>query len=111
MNIKVQLQSLCNIGSLKANYSLIFGDCFKVTGIKVRETGKGLFVCMPSEKLASKDEKGNAKYRDVAYPITKEARYEINKLVLNQYEKDLEKAQNTDKSTYNTQENYYEMEV
>ena len=111
MDIKVQLQSLCNIGSLKANYSLIFGDCFKVTGIKVRETGRGLFVCMPSEKLASKDEKGNANYRDVAYPITKEARYEINKLVLEQYQKDLQKANHTEKVFQETHENDYEMEI
>lgn len=111
MDIKVQLQSLCNIGSLKANYSLIFGDCFKVTGIKVRETGKGLFVCMPSEKLASKDEKGNASYRDVAYPISKEARYKINNLVLDQYQKDLEKAKQTEKTSQNKRENDYEMEI
>lgn len=111
MDIKVQLQSLCNIGSLKANYSLIFGNCFKVTGIKVRETGKGLFVCMPSEKLASKNENGKASYRDVAYPITKESRQEINNLVLDEYQKDLQKAQQTEKTSQETIENDYEMEL
>ena len=52
----------------------------KITGIRIVEGKLGLFVSMPQ----SKDNDGE--YHDVAFPITKEAREEIQDAVLDAYE-------------------------
>ena len=49
--------------------------------IRVMEGKNGAFVSFPNRKLA------NGEYKDVAFPITKEARQQIIDLVLGEYEK------------------------
>lgn len=82
MKIKVKVNKTKNEESkIKAFASLTFDDCFAVTGIKIVEGQKGIFVAMPSEK--SKDEK----YQDVCFPTTKEFREELINLILDEYKK------------------------
>lgn len=50
-----------------------------ITGLKVFNGKNGLFVAMPSQK----NSKGE--YHDIAFPITKEARQEIQDTVINKY--------------------------
>jgi len=56
--------------------SITLDDCLVITGIKVIEGAKGLFVSMPS----SKNPKGE--YKDICFPITSELREEINVAIL-----------------------------
>ena len=41
---------------------------------------------MPSYKLKTTDENGNAQYKDIAYPITKEFREKLQENVLHSFE-------------------------
>ena len=78
---EVRLKEMENMGSLKAFGSITLDDAFVVTGVSVREGSKGMFVALPSYK--GKDEQ----YHDSAFPLNKELRDEINKAVLDEYQK------------------------
>ncbi len=66
---------------MKAIATVTFDDSFVVHDIKVIEGNKGLFVAMPSRKL-----KDNT-FVDVAHPINKDTRAEIQAAILEEYEK------------------------
>ena len=66
--------------TLKAFASITLDDAVCITGIRIVEGKMGLFVSMPQ----SKDNEGE--YHDVAFPITKEAREEIQDAVLDAYD-------------------------
>lgn len=66
--------------NLKAFASVTIDDAVCITGIRIVEGKMGLFVSMPQ----SKDNEGE--YHDVAFPITKEAREEMQDAVLDAYE-------------------------
>lgn len=66
-------------GKTKAMASITIDNVFVVTGLKIIEGTKGYFVAMPSRK--SGDE-----YKDVCFPITKEAREYIETAVLTKFE-------------------------
>ena len=67
-------------GSTKAFASVSVDDLIAIRGLRVIEGGEdGLFVAMPQSQ--GKDRK----YHDVAFPLTKELRDEINKGVLEKY--------------------------
>jgi len=70
--------------SLKAYASITLDGSFAVKDLKVVEGAKGLFVSMPSRKLA------DGKYRDLAFPLTKEAREDLFDAVLGAYRRALE---------------------
>ena len=65
--------------------SVKFNDCFVVENLKIVQGSKGLFLGMPSQP----DGKGG--YRDMAYPVTKEFREQLNTAVLQAYEAKLER--------------------
>ncbi len=52
-----------------------------VTGIKIIDGSKGLFVNMPQRKTKT------GEWKDVCYPASKEVREEFNKLFLEEYNK------------------------
>jgi len=79
-NVKVNLVN--KPGSVKAFASVNINEEFAVTGLRVIEGEKGLFVSMPSRKT----ENG---YEDVAFPITAECREKLNKTVMEAYEQKL----------------------
>lgn len=66
------------MGSLKAFASLTIDDSLVITGIKLVEGKNGLFINFPQYK--SGDE-----YKDVVFPLTKELRDNVTKLVVDEY--------------------------
>jgi stage V sporulation protein G len=65
---------------MKAVVSITFDDSFVVHDIKVVEGNNGLFVAMPSRKMP------DGEYRDIAHPISSDAREVIQSAVLKAYE-------------------------
>jgi len=74
-------------GNLKGLASVNFDDCFAMTGIRILDSQKGLFVSMPNRKIGEKD------YKDICFPVTKEYREELNDAVLAAYHQKLEESQ------------------
>lgn len=64
--------------AIKAFASVTVNDEFAIKNIKVIESDKGLFVAMPSRKSGNE-------YSDVVFPITKEAREQLNNAVIECY--------------------------
>lgn len=64
---------------LKAYCSVVFNEMFVVHDVRVVEGANGVFVAMPRRKT------GEGEYRDLAHPITAEARALIQKAVLDAY--------------------------
>jgi stage V sporulation protein G len=69
---------------LKAFATITFNSCFIVTDLKVIQGNKGLFVAMPSRR------RKDGKFRDIAHPLNKEMRAQIEERVLSDYYKALE---------------------
>lgn len=63
-----------------AMVSVTLADVFCITGIKIMDGSKGLFVAMPSAKN-KKDE-----WHDICYPITKEFRKVMSDSILNAFD-------------------------
>lgn len=61
---------------LKAYCSVVFNDAFVLHHVRVVEGINGVFVAMPRRRTAE------GEYRDLAHPITAEAREQIHKAVL-----------------------------
>ena len=80
MKITAKLFKCKKEGNMKAFGSITIEDAFAIRGVKVIEGQKGLFVSMPTQK----NKKGE--YEDVAFPVSKEAREEVTKVVLAAYE-------------------------
>lgn len=65
---------------LKAYCSIVFDDMFVLHEVRVVEGVNGLFVAMPRRKT------GENEYKDLAHPITAEAREMIQRTVLEAYQ-------------------------
>lgn len=65
-------------GKRKAWVSVTFDNSFVVHDLKVMENEKGLYVVMPSRKTPEG-------YRDIAHPVTSEARQQIQETVIKEY--------------------------
>ena len=81
MNITdVRVRKMTKEGKMKAIISITLDDEFVVHDIKLIEGDKGLFIAMPSRKMAS------GEYRDIAHPINSETRERIQQIILEAYE-------------------------
>jgi stage V sporulation protein G len=81
MNITdVRLKKVATDGKMKAIASITIDDAFVVRDIRVIEGQNGLFVAMPSRKTPE------GEFRDIAHPITSEARELIQSAILKEYE-------------------------
>lgn len=80
----VRVRKIAKEGKMKAVVSITLDDEFVVHDIKVIEGDKGLFIAMPSKKAA------DGEYRDIAHPINSGTRDNIQRLILDSYEKALE---------------------
>jgi stage V sporulation protein G len=81
MNITdVRLKKVASDGKMKAIASITIDDAFVVRDIRVIEGQNGLFVAMPSRKTPE------GEFRDIAHPITSEARELIQSAILKEYE-------------------------
>ncbi len=72
-------------GKLKATASIVIDDAFAIHDIKLIEGDEGVFMAMPSRKMA------DGMFRDIAHPINMEAREQVKKMVLAAYEKETTK--------------------
>lgn len=79
----VRVRKITKEGKMKAVVSITLEDEFVVHDIKVIEGEKGLFIAMPSKKAA------DGEYRDIAHPINSATRDNIQKVILEAYEKAL----------------------
>ena len=80
MNITdVRVRLVPNSGTLKAVSSITFDDAFVVHDIKIVDGEKGLFVAMPSRKTRE------GEFKNIAHPISAEARSLIQELILKKY--------------------------
>lgn len=68
--------------NVKAIASVNVADSFAIHGLKVIDSGKGLFVSMPQSKY---EKDGKTQYSDICHPITAEARTELSDMVLAAY--------------------------
>ena len=66
---------------VKGIASITIDDSFVIHDIKMLESERGLFVAMPSRRTPE------GEFKDIAHPISSEARELIQKAVLNEYEK------------------------
>ncbi len=80
----VRVRKIAKEGKMKAIVSITIDDEFVVHDIKVIEGEKGLFIAMPSKKTA------DGEYKDIAHPINKETREDIQQMILGSYEKALQ---------------------
>ena len=72
------------MGNLKAFATITIEDKIVITGLKVVEGKNGLFISFPQYKDSNGD------YKDIVYPLNKDFRNNLTKLVLNEYNKLLE---------------------
>lgn len=79
----VRVRKITKEGKMKAIVSITLDDEFVVHDIKVIEGEKGLFIAMPSKKAT------DGEYRDIAHPINSSTRENIQKIILESYEKAL----------------------
>jgi stage V sporulation protein G len=68
-------------GTLKAFASVTLDGVFAVHGIRVVEGKNGLFVSMPNRQVKE------GEYKDIAHPVTKEFKQELNDAVLAEFNK------------------------
>jgi len=83
MPIKVSLQSIMENtfnNNVKASGSVKLNDDFVVTGVRIIEGEKGLFVQMPSYQ------DHNGEYQSIAHPITADFYKQFQETVLHQYQ-------------------------
>ncbi len=69
-------------GSLKAFCDLVIGDWFVIKGLRVVNGKHGLFVSMPRQQ----DKSG--KWYDSVETLSKQARQEVERIVLEAYQQD-----------------------
>ncbi len=92
MKFKAKITRMVDGNSkIKAIADVSFEGGFRVTGIKVCQGSKGLFLGMPSNAYTNSD--GEKKYTDIFFPTTKEAREALTKEVISKYKAELSQTQ------------------
>ncbi|MGG5463166.1 septation regulator SpoVG [Clostridium sp. B9] len=82
MNITdVRIRKISAEGKMKAIVSVTFENQFVVHDIKIIEGLNGLFIAMPSRKTP------DGEFKDIAHPINTETREQIQRAILDEYEK------------------------
>ncbi|HHV46987.1 MAG TPA: septation regulator SpoVG [Tissierellia bacterium] len=79
----VRIRKITDEGKMKAIVSVTLDDEFVVHDIKIIDGQNGLFVAMPSRKMA------DGEFRDIAHPINAETRKKIQDAIFQEYEKAL----------------------
>lgn len=84
MNVTdVRIRKINLEGKMKAIVSVTIDDAFVVHDVKVVDGQNGLFVAMPSRKTP------DGEFRDIAHPISQNARDIIQSKVLEKYQEAL----------------------
>lgn len=85
MNITdVRVRKILAEGKMKAIVSVTIDDSLVIHDVKVVDGQNGLFVAMPSRKMPTDE------FRDIAHPISQEARDILQARVLEKYREALE---------------------
>lgn len=71
---------------LKAYVTITLDNCFVVRDLKVIHGNGGLFVAMPAKR------RKDGTFKDVAHPLNSETRERMEKIILEEYERELKKA-------------------
>ena len=79
MNLTARIHKVFDTGTVKAIASVNIGEDFTVHGVKVLTGTKSDSVVMPSTKYKDK-------YQDTFHPINREAREQINGVVMDAYQ-------------------------
>jgi len=66
---------------LKAYVSIVLDECFLVSDLKVIQGPNGLFISMPSKR------KKNGEFKDIAHPLNRETREQMERRILEEYER------------------------
>ena len=82
-DIRIRMVDPAHNQKMKAVVSITFDDMFVVHDIKVIEGGRGLFVDMPCRRAP------NGEYKDIAHPISSDARNKIQTCILEAYKENL----------------------
>lgn len=77
----VRIRKITEEGKMKAIVSVTLDDEFVVHDIKIIDGQNGLFIAMPSRKMA------DGEFRDIAHPINAETRKKIQDAIFQEYEK------------------------
>lgn len=80
-DVRVRKVEVATGKKLKAIVSITLDDEFVVHDIKVIEGDKGLFIAMPSKRSS------DGEYRDIAHPINTATRDNIQRVILEYYER------------------------
>ena len=64
--------------------TVTIADCLVLTGLRIVNGKKGMFVSMPQRKLPKPDKNGN-EYADIFFPVTHGFREELNNSILDEY--------------------------
>ena len=92
MKFKAKITRMVDGNSkIKAIADVSFEGGFRVTGIKVCQGSKGLFIGMPSSAYTNSN--GEKKYTDIFFPTTKESRDALTKVVISKYKAELSQTQ------------------
>ncbi len=78
----IRIRKVEKEGKMRAVASITIDEEFVVHDIKVIQGDKGLFIAMPSRKTS------DGEYRDIAHPITSDARDRIQNLILGRYQEE-----------------------
>lgn len=73
--------------------TVTIADCLVLTGLKIVNGKKGMFVSMPQRKLSKPDKNGN-EYADIFFPVTHDFREELNNVILDEYDKKVDEEKN-----------------
>jgi stage V sporulation protein G len=93
--------SLRNEEKLKAFASITLDSCLVVRGLRVINGSNGYFVSMPSKR------RRNGMYQDIFHPINNETRKLIEDKVLDAFEAELSRAENSEFYEAEGQEDTY----
>lgn len=83
---EVKINLMPRQDNLKAFASITIDDCFVVHDLRVIKKDDKIFIAMPNKKIKSSQTQEFV-FKDIAHPINKETRDEIEKTVLTEYDK------------------------
>jgi stage V sporulation protein G len=74
-----------NEEKLKAYVTITFDNCFVVRDLKVIHGNSGLFIAMPAKR------RKDGTFKDIAHPLNSETRERMERAILTEYERELQK--------------------
>lgn len=77
----IRIHLLAAKDKTRAMASCVVSNAVMVTGIRIVEGSKGLFVSMPQKRSIQ------GEYSDIAFPISKEMRLELTQMILDEFQR------------------------